>query len=201
MNIVLASGSPRRREILTQIGAVFTVRPAQGEEVITTDVPEQVVAELSAQKANEVAAGEPDGTLIIGADTIVSFEGEILGKPKDEKDAVRMLTSLAGQTHQVYTGVTAILLLKGDRKETAFVERTDVTLYPMTAEEITAYVSSGEPLDKAGAYAVQGLFARYIRGLHGDFYNVMGLPVARLSHELMALGVDLTERRETHGGV
>lgn len=192
MKIILASGSPRRKEILEQIGVTFEIHPAKGEELITKNVPAEVVAELSEQKANEVAALYPPDTLVIGADTIVSFDGRILGKPKDEADAFRMLQSLSGNTHQVFTGVTVLCRKDGARDSLTFTECTDVTMFPMTESEIKGYIATGEPMDKAGAYAVQGLFAKYIKGLNGDFYNVMGLPVARLFQELKELGIALT---------
>lgn len=191
MHVILASGSPRRKEILSQIGVTFTVQPAKGEERITKQVPEEVVRELSGQKAGEVAASAGEDTLVIGADTIVALDGEILGKPKDKEDAVRMLTGLAGRTHEVYTGVTWCFC-KGDIKKTkTFTDCTEVEIYPMTEQEIRDYVETGEPLDKAGAYAVQGLFAAFVKRLSGDFYNVMGLPVAKLVQELKAEGISL----------
>lgn len=191
MHIILASGSSRRKEILSQIGVTFTVQPAKGEERITKQIPEEVVTELSAQKAAEVAASAGEDTLVIGADTIVALEGEILGKPKDQEDAVRMLTRLAGRTHQVYTGVTWCRLEGGTKTSKTFTDCTEVEIYPMTEQEIRDYVETGEPLDKAGAYAVQGLFAAYVKRLSGDFYNVMGLPVAKLVQELKAEGISL----------
>lgn len=191
MQIILASGSPRRKEILSQIGVTFTVQPAKGEERITKRRPEEVVSELSGQKAEEVAATAPQDALVIGADTIVALDGEILGKPKDPEDAVRMLTALSGRTHQVYTGVTCCYPGTATRKTKTFTDCTEVEIYPMTEQEIRDYVATGEPLDKAGAYAVQGLFAAYVKRLSGDFYNVMGLPVAKLVQELKADSISL----------
>ncbi len=188
-HIILASGSPRRKEILSQIGVTFTVQPAKGEEKITGHTPEDVVSMLSRQKAMEVAAtAEPD-TLVIGADTIVALDGAILGKPRDTEDAVRMLKELAGRTHQVFTGVTYCCRTKDEAKAKTFTECTEVEIYPMSEREIRDYVATGEPMDKAGAYAVQGLFAAYVKRLSGDFYNVMGLPVAKLCQELKAEGI------------
>ena len=191
MQIILASGSPRRKEILSQIGVTFSVQPAQGEERITKQIPEEVVADLSAQKALEVAATAGEDALVIGADTIVAMDGEILGKPKDTEEAVQMLSKLAGRTHQVYTGVTYCCPGAGAKKTKTFTDCTEVEIYPMTEEEIRAYVVTGEPMDKAGAYAVQGLFAAFVKRLSGDFYNVMGLPVARLCQELKADGISI----------
>ena len=162
-NIILASQSPRRRELLTQIGLQFEVHPAGGEEIITSTDPVEVVKSLSTQKAaavkEELEGQLPENWLVIGADTIVVYDGKILGKPKDEADAIRMLTMLQGQTHSVYTGVT--LLEEG--KQTTFAEETKVTMYPMTEEEIRWYVGTKEPMDKAGAYGIQGLCARFVK--------------------------------------
>lgn len=190
--IILGSGSPRRKEILEQVGIEFEISKACGEEIINRSLPWEVVEELSNQKALEVAQrfvskADNDEIIVIGADTIVAFGNTIMGKPKDKEDAVRMIQMLQGQTHQVYTGVTIILLNKTGRVTTSFYEKTDVLMYPMSLSEIEAYVETGEPLDKAGAYAIQGKCARYIKGINGDYYNVVGLPVARLLHEIEAL--------------
>ncbi len=187
MEIILASGSPRRKEILEQIGIAFQIRPAKGEEVIRGDDPVEVVKELSAAKAGEVASDAEGDCLVIGADTIVVYEGRILGKPKDEQDAINMLKMLSGQKHQVYTGVTAIIKGKVNKTIT-FAECTEVKIFPMEEEEIVSYVKTGEPMDKAGSYAVQGYFAKYIEGIIGDYYNVMGLPIARLCRILKGEG-------------
>lgn len=190
---VLASGSPRRWELLEQAGLGFEISQAQGEEVSAKESPAEIVEELSYRKADEVALRylnkyKNDTVVIIGADTIVACQNEIMGKPKDSADASAMLSRLQGGTHQVYTGVTLIVLEKGPEKRgwevVTFHERTDVHMYPMTPEQIAAYVATGEPMDKAGAYAIQGKCAIYIRGINGDYNNVVGLPVARLMHEL-----------------
>lgn len=183
--IILASQSPRRRELLTQIGLKFEVIPSTVEEVITSINPVEVVQELAQQKARDVAevAGREmakDSLLVIGADTIVVYEGKILGKPGDKEDAVRMLTMLQGKEHSVYTGVA---LLSGEQ-EIVFAEETRVQMCPMTPEEILWYVNTGEPMDKAGAYGIQGLCARFIRQIQGDYNNVVGLPVGRIYQEL-----------------
>ena len=183
--IILASQSPRRRELLTQIGLKFEVIPSTVEEVITSANPVEVVQELAQQKARDVAevAGREmakDSLLVIGADTIVVYEGKILGKPEDKEDAVRMLTMLQGKEHSVYTGVA---LLSGEL-EIVFAEETRVQMCPMTPEEILWYVNTGEPMDKAGAYGIQGLCARFIRQIQGDYNNVVGLPVGRIYQEL-----------------
>ncbi len=180
--IVLASASPRRREILAQAGLTFEILPSKKEEVITKIKPEQVVMELSAQKAVDIFEQLDKGQkpLVIGSDTIVAYGDEILGKPKDEADAFRMLKKLQGNRHQVYTGVTIVTA----QEQVTFFECTNVNVYPMNDDEIRAYIATGEPMDKAGAYGIQGRFARYVRGIEGDYLNVVGLPLARLCHEL-----------------
>lgn len=202
--IILASASPRRKELLEQIGLEFEICPAKGEEIITKSVPEEVVMELSKQKAEEVAAmvssfGEnhkeittPSDILVIGADTVVAYDGKILGKPKDEDDAKRMLAMLSGNTHSVFTGVTLVLIDKSGRAgEVVFYEKTDVKMYPMTAQEIERYVSTGEPMDKAGSYAIQEKCAIHIEKIDGDYNNVVGLPIARIYQELKNIGIDI----------
>lgn len=189
--IILASGSPRRKELLTQIGAVFEIIKAEGEEIITSSVPTEVVKELSMQKAKEVA-GKCDGAVIIGADTVVAIDGQILGKPKDKEDAVRMLRMLQGKAHQVITGVA--VLFEEQQRTISFAEVTKVHVFPMTEAQIEDYVESGEPMDKAGAYGIQGRFAAYVSGIEGDYNNVVGLPVGRLYQEVLAAGVDICEK-------
>ena len=190
--VVLASGSPRRKELLELIGVDFKIITSNKEEVITSTNPEEVVKELSIMKAEDVAEGVSGPALILGADTVVAHNGRILGKPKDKEDAVRMIASFAGEEHYVYTGV-CIIRKEGDGsvKRSSFAESTKVSVYPMTAEEIARYVDSGEPMDKAGAYAVQGLFAPYIKGIEGDYYNIVGFPIAGIYQRLKAEGIDL----------
>ena len=207
--IILASASPRRKELLEQIGLEFEIVPAKGEEVITKTAPEEVVMALSGQKAREVAGlvslytkthsdiMTPQDMLIIGADTVVAAkngqgETEILGKPKDEADAYRMLSMLSGNTHSVYTGVTLVFLDKSGRAgEHCFYEKTDVTMRQMSDLEIHRYIETGEPMDKAGAYGIQGKCAIYIEKIDGDYNNVVGLPVSAIYYELQKLGVDI----------
>lgn len=202
--IILASASPRRKDLLEQIGMEFEICPAKGEEVITQSQPDAVVLELSRQKAEEVAAGvltynethpdlaTPQDILVIGADTVVAYGNEILGKPKDEADAKRMLDLLQGNTHSVYTGITLVFIDKSGRTgEYCFFEKTDVTMYPMDEDEINRYIATGEPMDKAGSYGIQGRCAIYIKQIEGDYNNVVGLPVARLYQELRRVGYDL----------
>ncbi len=183
VTIILASGSPRRRELLSQIGIEPKIMPSAVDETITSPDPEEAVMELSARKAEDAAARADKGTLIIGADTVVAVKGQILGKPKDCHDAERMLGLLQGQSHQVYTGVTLILKEGSGSRGITFAEKTEVFVYPMTQEEIRDYIRSGEPMDKAGAYGIQGRFAAYIRGIRGDYTNVVGLPVGRVWQE------------------
>lgn len=180
--IILASASPRRKELLTQIGIPFSVQVSTCEEKITGTAPADVVCELSRQKAEDV--WRQTGGFVIGADTVVAYGGDILGKPKDEADAVRMLQILSGNTHEVFTGVTFCYEKDGEKKVHTFYEKTEVTFYPMTDEEIAAYVATKDPLDKAGAYGIQGSFAAYIKGIRGDYNNVVGLPIGRFYQEL-----------------
>lgn len=192
--IILASASPRRRELLQKAGVEFTVLPAEGEEKITAQRPEEAVQELAENKALAVAEiiGEAqEDTLVLGADTIVVFENRILGKPADEEDAAQTLKMLQGNTHQVYTGVCALIRVGEKWMPYTFYESTDVSFYPVSDQEIREYILTGEPMDKAGSYGIQGLFGIYVKGICGDYNNVVGLPVARLFHEMKKLGVDL----------
>lgn len=188
--IVLASGSPRRKELLAKTGLKFSVLVSDGEEKADTSDPAKTVEKLSQDKAFAVAEmlqKEKTPCLIIGADTVVSFEGKILGKPSDKEDAFRMLIGLQGHIHQVYTGVT-ILKRDGDNwKPYTFSEKTDVEFYPVSREELLAYIETGEPMDKAGSYGIQGSFGIYVKGICGDYNNVVGLPVGRLVYELKNL--------------
>lgn len=195
MRVILASASPRRRELLQQLGVDFEVRPSKREEVVTKTIPQEVVQELASQKAKEIAdlvqaeyensklSWPEDGIRIIGADTIVVYKDTIFGKPSDEENALRMLTALQGNTHQVYTGVCVVDIKDGVRKEKVFAEKTDVVMYSVSKEEILEYIATGEPMDKAGSYAIQGISGKFIKGIVGDYYNVVGLPMARLYQE------------------
>ena len=202
--IILASQSPRRKELLEQIGLEFEICPAKGEEVITKTIPEEVVMELSKQKAEEVAAmvssysenhkeiTTPSDILVIGADTVVAYDGKILGKPKDEADAKAMLTMLSGNTHSVFTGVTLVLIDKSGRVgELVFYEKTDVKMHEMSEGEIDRYIATGEPMDKAGSYAIQGKCAIHVEKIDGDYNNVVGLPITRIYQELKRIGIDI----------
>ena len=194
MKIYLASASPRRKELLKQVGISFKTMPSMVEEKITKTEPQEVVEELSYQKAVDVCGRlteeNREDFVVIGADTVVSCWGDILGKPKDKEDAVRMLNKLQGGSHQVYTGVTLAWKYKDmSAMYATFSECTDVTMYTMSEEEIKRYVDSGEPMDKAGAYAIQGLCAAYIQGICGDYNIVVGLPVGRVCQELKKRGL------------
>lgn len=178
--MILASQSPRRRELLSLITEDFSVIPARGEENIPEGTPpKDAVLLLSRQKAEEVAAAHPEQT-VIAADTVVAIDGKILGKPRDTDDAVDMLRLLSGRTHSVFTGVCII----SDKGVCSFAEETLVEFYPLTEKQIADYAATGEPLDKAGAYGIQGIGALLVRRIDGDYYNVMGLPVGRLYREL-----------------
>ena len=190
MRLILASASPRRRELLEMLGVKhFEVIPALGEELPHPELsPAELVRELSRAKASEIAAAVDDPeAVVIGADTVVSVDGAVLGKPKDAEDARRMLRLLSDRTHEVFTGVT---VLRGGQATTA-AERTAVRFRALTEREIDAYVATGEPLDKAGAYGAQGKASLFVEGIEGDFFNVMGLPLCLLGKILGKLGVVL----------
>ena len=172
--IILASASPRRKEILSKLGVPFEIQVSTCDENIGVEDPSDMVEQLSKLKADDVAKRNPDA-LVIGADTVVSYGNSILGKPKDREDAIGMIKMISGHEHHVYTGVT--IVIPGE-DTVSFVESTCVKVAEMSDVEIERYVDSGEPMDKAGAYAIQGLFAPYITGIEGDYYNVVGLPIA-----------------------
>ena len=173
---------------LWQIGIQPEIVVSHVVEQVTSSVPSEVVMELASQKAADVAAGRKAGETVIGSDTVVAIDGKILGKPKTHEEAREMIGMLSGRVHQVYTGVCVILKGEdGNDRSRVFFDKTDVEVYPLTEEEIFQYAMSEEPMDKAGAYGVQGFFARYIKGLKGSYANVMGLPVSRLYQELKEL--------------
>ena len=235
MKIILASGSPRRKELLEQAGYRFIIEVSDADENIQAEFPGTLVEELSHRKAGAVAAHylrpaqncQPAGALaggtaqtvasenvpsaageaaienvslavggmasndvvtLIGADTVVVLDGKVLGKPDGEEGAVRMLRALSGRSHQVYTGVSLLLIRDGAlTAEEKFHVCTDVTMREMTEEEIRRYVATGEPMDKAGAYGIQGKAAVFISGICGDYYNVVGLPICELTTRLRRL--------------
>ena len=174
--LILASKSPRRKELLSLITTDFEIIPAAGEENADPALsPDMFVQELAKQKASEIAASHPDD-ISIGSDTVVAINGEILGKPRDRNDALRMLTLLSGTEHSVFTGVAVIR----NGEIHSFTEETKVKFFPLTQKEIEDYTDSGEPFDKAGAYGIQDKGALLVEGIDGDYYNVMGLPTGRL---------------------
>ncbi len=185
--ILLASGSPRRRELFTEAGLNFEVVSVDVDETPNEKEPEKVAQELSRRKAiaadREPASGR--NKVIVAADTVVIHNGKVLGKPKDEADAVRMLTELSGAVHDVITGVT---ILTPGREEVTFSQRTRVRFRPLSEEEIRDYVATGEPMDKAGAYGIQGLGGRLVEGIDGDFNNVVGFPIDRFLAIMKAIG-------------
>jgi len=178
--IILASKSPRRKEILELCGYQPIIMVSDCDESLVKEKdPEKLVEELSLLKATAVAEKCMNDDMIIAADTIVVRDKTILGKPKTKKEAFEMIRSLSGRDHDVYTGVTIIYKKKSGNKIKTFVDRTSVTVSEMTNCQIHAYVDSGEPMDKAGAYGIQGSFGKFIPKINGDFYTVMGLPMAR----------------------
>lgn len=184
MKLVLASASPRRKELLAQIGITPFIEPSTIVEKVTSTIPEEVVLELSSQKAQDVAQHQEAGTIVIGADTVVALDGQILLKPVSHEDAYGMISMLQGRNHQVYTGVTMVYCGQQGNKVKSFVEKTEVMVYPMSEEEIKAYAFSEEPMDKAGAYGIQGNYAAFVKGIAGDYNNVVGLPVGRVYQEM-----------------
>ncbi|MBI2852180.1 MAG: septum formation inhibitor Maf [Chloroflexi bacterium] len=187
--IILASASPRRKELLENLGLAFEVEPSESEEIPDAALePHEVVKRLSLEKAEAVARKQRNA-IIIAADTIGFLDGMILGKPSNEDEARRMLRLLSGRTHLVITGFT---ILDADRgKRLSRIVETKVYIKPLDSEEINAYVQSGEPMDKAGAYAIQGLGSIIVERIEGDYYNVVGLPLSALADGLKEFGVDI----------
>jgi len=189
MRVILASGSPRRKELLGNMGFEdFTIlKPEFDEDAVTAPDPAALVETLSAGKAAAAAAElQDDEALILAADTVVVLDEAVLGKPKDEEEAFAMLSALSGRSHKVYTGVT---LRRGDTVLTEH-EVSEVVFRPLTEEEIRNYISTKEPMDKAGSYGIQGFGALLVEGIRGDYFNVMGLPVCRLGRMLKQFDVD-----------
>jgi len=188
--VILASASPRRKQLLEQAGlANFIVRPAEGPELLADAhlPPGEAVTAIALAKCREVADKAGPDALVLAADTMVYLDGELLGKPKDEEEAVHMLTRLAGAKHTVYTGVA--LYLNGETR--TGVEMTDVFFRPLTQREIRAYVATGESMDKAGSYGMQGLASVFVRRIEGDVYTVIGLPLCRVAELAQEMGVRL----------
>ncbi len=176
--IVLASSSPRRLELLKQIGITPEVIVSNAETPISEGEPEDIVMDLATLKARDVARKVGKKTVVIGADTIVAIGTEILGKPSSHEDAAEMLKRIEGRMHHVYTGVCMIYRGEDGDMENVFYDKSGVQIVSMSEEEINAYAALDEPMDKAGSYAVQGIFARYIKSINGSYANVMGLPVS-----------------------
>ena len=190
MNLILASASPRRQELLKLFGIPFTVRVADIDETMDPQLPPyDEVARVSRAKA--MAVPREAGDVVIAADTIVVCAGKVLGKPRDEEDAKAMLSLLSGRDHQVMTGCT---LLRGEKCET-FTEVTDIHFRPLSKKEIENYVATGEPMDKAGSYGIQGGAALFCQRMVGDYYNVMGLPVCALGEALKKIAPEWMEER------
>ena len=180
MKLVLASKSPRRSEILKNAGIDFTVRVADSDETIPDGTkPEDAVVFLAARKA--LAVERADDETVLGADTIVVLDDKILGKPKDREDAYNMIKSLSGRVHSVFTGVCAV----GNGMSLTFAEETKVEFYQLTEDEINEYISTDEPYDKAGAYGIQGLASKFISGIQGDYFNVVGFPVSSVYKKII----------------
>ena len=183
IKIILASASPRRKELITLICSQVDIRPAECDETLPEGMGAKEAVEYLSKIKNDAAKQLcTEDEIIISADTVVAVENRILGKPTDKEDARRMIKLLSGKTHQVYTGVT----ISCGEGSVTFSEKTDVTFFPLTDTEIEEYVSSSEPYDKAGAYGIQGKASLLVKGINGDYFNVVGLPVARLNRELIA---------------
>ena len=195
MRVILASSSPRRLQLLQQIGIEAEVRPAAFDELSTGKIADEVVLANAAGKCQAVCAACGDKVPVIAADTVVVLDGQILGKPKDAADAVRVLTELSGRTHKVLTGVAVSF----DGRQLAEVCETEVIFRTLTAAEIADYVATGEPLDKAGAYGIQGRGAVFVEKINGCYNNVVGLPLTRLHLMLAKLGVDGNAAKDNQG--
>ena len=184
MHFILASGSPRRKEILEELGYQFEIKTGDFDEsTVALDDPKEGVQKLALGKA--LAAVQQPG-LYLGSDTVVVLDGVVMGKPSDEQDAFRMLRSLSGRTHEVCTGVALVTVGEDGTVEhtETFVEATEVTFFELTDEEIDRYIRTGEPMDKAGAYGIQGLGRVLVEGIRGDYETVVGLPAARVYRAL-----------------
>lgn len=185
MKLVLASSSPRRQELLRALGLDFEVLPSELDERLEEQLPpDQMVETLAAMKAQEVLSIRPDA-VVLGADTVVSIGGHILGKPSGKLEAARMLRQLSGRVHEVYTGVA----LLSNRHTEHFCEKTRVRFYELSNDLIERYLATGEPFDKAGAYGIQAYGSVLVKGIEGDYFNVMGLPVARVARSLESFGI------------
>jgi len=190
-NIILASTSPRRKELMELLCVPFEVRASNYEEDMTLALPpEELVQHLAVCKAQAVAVGVSAG-LVIGGDTIISLDGRVMGKPHTEENAQEMLRALRGKTHQVLTGLAVIDVETGQTRQA--INITNVTFKPYTDKEITDYVQTGEPLDRAGAYAIQGYASLFVQEIHGDYFGVLGLSLTDLAALLKEFGIDVWE--------
>lgn len=189
LKIILASQSPRRKKLLNQLGFIFEIIPSKKEETITSNNPVDIVSELSLQKAIDVAS-LASGALVIGADTIVVLNDEVLGKPKDEQEAITILSKLSGKVHSVFTGVSFVITNSdcGITSTHSFFEETKVHFSSLSLREIQLYVASGSPMDKAGAYGIQDDWGSlFVERIEGDYYNVVGFPLNRFYQELKTI--------------
>ncbi|MDQ0159867.1 Maf family protein [Alkalibacillus salilacus] len=181
-DLILGSSSPRRQAILQQVKQPFTIRkPDVDESVITTPNPVEKVEQLATIKGRHIPI-KNNQEIILSADTVVGFDNQIFEKPRTQEDAYQMMKQLSGQSHAVFTGV----ILRSNGHEDLFVERTDVEFWPLTEQEIYWYIQTDEPYDKAGAYGIQSIGARFVKQIHGDYYNVMGLPISQVIRRLQA---------------
>ncbi|WP_046173963.1 Maf family protein [Domibacillus indicus] len=184
-HIILASSSPRRKELLSQISIPFTVQAAHADETIVPGTPpEKAVKQLAEKKAAAILTQFSDAA-VIGADTVVAMGDRILGKPKTKQEAMQMLSSLSGQIHAVYTGVA----IMSQKEKAVFYEKTDVEFWNLTKADIAAYIETGDPFDKAGGYGIQTAGALFVKAIHGDYFNVVGLPIASLYRRLRQMGL------------
>ncbi|MDF2510903.1 MAG: hypothetical protein K0S04_769 [Herbinix sp.] len=196
--IILASESPRRKEIMDTMGIRYKVITSNVEEAVEEKVPEEMVQAIARLKTAEVLKKqqqlypEHQDVIILGADTMVFYGEHALGKPQDEQDAIRMLSMLSEDSHNVITGVSIIIANRyGFEERISFAVSTKVTVQPLTLEQILDYIATGEPMDKAGAYAIQGKFGIYIKEIAGDYYNIVGFPISKINEVLLQKGIDI----------
>lgn len=199
--IILASESPRRKEIMKTMGIPFEIITANVIERVTQTEPNEMVQALAMLKTKPIMEqliyNKEDYFIIIGADTMVFYQEKALGKPRDEAHAAEMLRMLSGNSHQVYTGVSIVLLEKGIMNQTlSFAVKTEVVVQPLSEKQILDYIATKEPMDKAGAYGIQGAFGIFIKEIMGDYYNVVGFPIAKIYEELLNVGIDIKNLKD-----
>ena len=185
--VILASASPRRKELLAQVGVKFEVISSNADENCNETAPSKLVEILALKKARDVAGSLEGDYIVIGSDTVVAKDGKVFGKPSSDEDAFDMLNSLQGSVHQVFSGAALVCRENDMLTEKCFHVKTDVEVFPMTEEQIRAYIATGDCMDKAGSYGIQGCFAEHIKGIVGDYYNVVGLPISELMRNLRPL--------------